>query len=284
MQYRLLFFFTFTVFISGCDGFGKNDKDVSTKSLLGSWRLFDLENITPNKSQQNIEKLLVEADNNEIVKQGMILSFFKDGTFTEVEGSGYYKTGKWKYSSKEKALYLSDSGTTRAITVTPEIINNRETIILTSTLVQQHLKFARDAGPLKEFDEDPFYFKNNTWRIKPAQSETHDQLVKRLGNYFRHLLYILKSSKERKKAIVSFEFSQGLVRIYNGGIGIIPYGAVSKNWVNTYYDAANALEAYLAFQKYLATNSYRGATIGDWIQDDYNILLSIYGDTQKDKF
>jgi hypothetical protein len=272
------------VFVSGCNGLGENDKDLSTKSLLGSWRLFDLENITPNNTQKNVEKLLTEADNNEIVKQGIILSFFKDGTYTEVHGLGYYRTGKWKYSSKEKMLYFSDSAGTRAIKVVAETVNKRQTINLTSTSIQKNLKFARDAEPLKEFDEDPFYFKNNTWRVKPAQSETHDQLVKRLGNYFRHLLYILKSSKERKQAVVSFEFSQGLVRIYNGGIGIIPYEAVSKNWTDTYYDEANAREAYLAFQKYLMTNSYRGGAIGDWIEDDYNILLSIYGDTQKNKF
>ena len=283
MQYRLLLFFSITVFISGCNIFDNYDRNVSTKSLLGSWRLFNLENINTAKTQ-NVEKLLTEADNNEIVKQGIILSFFKDGTYTEIQGSGYYRTGKWKYSSKEKMLNFSDSGTTRAIKVTTEIINNRQTISLTSTVLQKKLKFTRDADPLKELDEDPFYFKNNAWRIKPTQLETHDELIKRLGNYFRHLLYILKSSQERKKDVVSFEFSQGLVRIYNGGIGIIPYSAVSKNWIDTYYDEANVREAYLAFQKYLATNSYRGAGIGDWIQDDYNILLSIYGDTQKGKF
>ncbi|MBK7306601.1 MAG: hypothetical protein IPI88_05880 [Chitinophagaceae bacterium] len=283
MQYRLLLFFIITFFIWGCNDFGNNDKDISTKNLTGSWRLFDLENIAATNTQ-HAEKLLSEADNSEMVKQGLILSFFKDGSFTQVEGSGYYRTGKWKYSSKEKTINFTDSGTTTAIKVTGEIINKRLTISLESTLLQKNLKFARDAEPLKEFDEDPFYFKNNTWRIRPTQSETHDQLVKRLGNYFRHLLYILKSSKERKQDIVSFEFSQGLVRIYNGGIGIIPYGSVSKNWIDTFYDEANAREAYLAFQKYLVTNSYRGAAIGDWIQDDYNILLSIYGDTQKDKF
>lgn len=279
MQYRLLLFIIAIVCISGCDELGKNGKEVSTKSLLGSWRLFSLEN---TDSINN--RLLTEADNIEIVKQGMILSFFKDGTYTEVRGSGFYITGKWRYSSKEKMLYLSDSATPVAIKVEPEMVNNKATINLMPVTVQNKLKFTRDAETLKKIDEDPFYFKNNEWRIRPGHSETHAQLVKRLGNYFQHLLYILKSAKERKQAIVSFEFSQGPVRIYNGGIGIIPYGSVSKNWINTFYNDDNANEAYIAFQKYLVTNSYRGASIGNWIEDDYNILLSIYGDTQKGNF
>ncbi len=282
MQHRLRLFLIIMLFVSGCGEFG-NDKNVSTKSLLGTWRLFGLEN-SDSSNTQNIEKLLTEADNNEIVKQGMILSFFKDDTYTEIRGPGFYKTGKWRYSSKEKLLYLSDSATTTAIKVESEIVNKKATISLLSDAIQKRLKFTRDAETLKSFDEDPFYFKNNEWRIKPAQPETYNQIVKRLGNYFRHLLYILKSAKERKQPVVSFEFSQGPVRIYNGGIGIIPYNLVSRNWTNTFYNDDNAQEAYLAFQKYLATNSYRGASIGNWIEDDYNILLSIYGDTQKGKF
>jgi len=283
MQYRLLLFFAITIFISGCNIFGSGDKNVSTKSLTGSWRLYDLQNDT-GSATQHAEKLLSEADNNEIVKQGMVLSFFKDGTFTEVQGPGFYRTGKWRYSSKEKALYFTDSATSNPIPVTAEMVNNRKTINLASSSIQKILKFTRDAESLKDPEEDPFYFKNNEWRIKPVQPETHDQLVKRLGNYFRHLLYILKASKERKQTVVSFEFSMGFVRIYNGGIGIIPYASVPKTFTSTYFNEDNAYEAYDAFRKYLSTSSYRGAGIGDWIQDDYNILLSIYGDTQKGKF
>jgi hypothetical protein len=283
MRYRFLFFLLITFLLSGCNGWGEKNKfDVSTKLLAGSWRLYDLE----NNSQQNpkADKLLSEAASNEATRQGIMLSFFEDGSFTEMRGSGFYRTGKWRYSSKEKILYLTDAMKTDSINVKPEIINNNQTISLAPVSTQTSLKFIRNANSLKDFDEDPYYFKNNLWRIKPGQPETRELLVKRLGNYFRHLLYILKASKERKQPVVSFEFSQGLVRIYNGGIGIIPYKSVNENWINTYFDEDNAKEAYHMFQKYLATNSYRGASIGDWIQDDYNILLSIYGDTEKGKF
>lgn len=283
MQYRHFLFLISIILICGCNSF-EGDKELSKRTILGSWRLYDIENSGANKSQQNVEKLLTEADDHDLVKQGMIISFFKDGTYTEMEGSGHYRTCKWEYSSKNKTISFSDSGITRKIAATMEIVNEKQTVILSPTEIQKKLEFIREAEPLKAFDEDPFYFKNNSWRIKPTQLETHDQLVKRLGNYFKHLLYILKSAKERKNEIVSFEFSMGIVRIYNGGIGIVPFNAVPENWVNTYYNEANAQEAYYAFQKYLATSSYKGASTGNWIEDDYNILLGIYADTQKGKF
>lgn len=173
MRYSLLLFFTIPVFLSGYNGFVNNDKDVSKRSLTDTWRLYDLKNDTVSNTH-NIEKLLTEADNNEIVKQGIVLSFFKDGTYSEVQGSGYYMADELKNTSKEKMRYFSDSGTTRAIKVTTEIINNRQTISRTSTLIQKKINFTRNAEPLKDLDENLFYFNNNARRIKPAQPAIGD--------------------------------------------------------------------------------------------------------------
>lgn len=37
-----------------------------------------------------------------------------------------------------------------------------------------------------------------------------------------------------------------------------------------------AAAAYQVYESYLRKNSYRGGGTGDWVEDDYNILLSIY--------
>jgi hypothetical protein len=38
------------------------------------------------------------------------------------------------------------------------------------------------------------------------------------------------------------------------------------------------------FENYLKKSSYKGASTGKWIEDDYNILLGIYGDLRSGKF
>lgn len=107
----------------------------------------------------------------------------------------------------------------------------------------------------------------------------------RLGNYLKHLAYILKAGADQKQQAVSFEFSEGLIKIYNGGIRIKPIDEVPLSWVNTYYSSLQALTAYKMFEGYLITSkSYKGGTTGEWYVDDYNILLSIYGDLKDGKF
>ena len=140
-------------------------------------------------------------------------------------------------------------------------------------------KFIRQPGILADIKSDPFYADNNQWRMRPSHREDSMAITARLTNYFKHLALVLKAAKDNKQDVVSFQFSQGPVKIYNGGIGIHPYSIIPANWKNTFYDEKDAYVAYRIFEKYLETSgSYKGAASGDWVQDDYNILLVIYSD------
>ena len=140
------------------------------------------------------------------------------------------------------------------------------------------MKFIKESEPLKDFKNDPFYASNNVWRIKPTEPESSIQLKKRLTNYFKHLSLILKSAKDRNQTVVSFEFSQGPVQIYNGGIGIYDYSLLPEYWKESFFDEVDVSASYRVYEKYLNSNTYKGVSIGDWIEDDYNIILSIYAD------
>ncbi len=121
------------------------------------------------------------------------------------------------------------------------------------------MRFASADMVSGEFLNDPSLYENNTWRIKPAKAESNEQLLDRLGNYIKHLAYILKAGADQKQQAVSFEFSEGLIKIYNGGIGIKPIDEVPLTWVNTCYSDEQALTAYKMFEGYLITSkSYKG--------------------------
>ena len=266
-------FFILLLLISGCSlNFGSS----ADTGLLGTWHLYDIEQLQKLSKDDDAFASTVELKKS--VKDGEVLNFFDDGTYTDINGEGILKSGNWKSSDDNKVLRFIDSGKTSA----PAKIsiekgpNNKPLLIFSNEQKNIVLKFVKEAGPLKEYSSDPFYGNNNLWRIKPAQPEDSAQLTKRLANYFKHLALILKSAKDRKQDVVSFEFSMGPAKIYNGGIGIHPFNIVPATWKNTYYNEADALKAYYQYQDYLHTSSYKGAGIGDWIEDDYNILLAIY--------
>jgi hypothetical protein len=127
----------------------------------------------------------------------------------------------------------------------------------------------------------PFYPTNNQWRISSQQNETDEQIKERLAMYLKHLALILKSSMANESDIVSFQYSQGPVAIYSGGIGVIPFDKIRPSWIRAFFDEADARKAYNLYIKAVKECPINGAGTGDWVADDYRILLAIYGTLKK---
>lgn len=255
---------------------------VSNKRLLmGTWQLSGL---SKSESKENVveDKLLKAAQDKEMVKQGLIISFFPDNTFTEVKGTGEYQFGKWNYANKGKSICLIASESKDTIFVGYESQNNQQVMHVVNRKAHTTMDFVKYVDLLDDYTQDPFYYTNNSWRIKATHSETTEELHERLGNYFKHLAYLLHSGSVRKLPSIVFVFSQGIVKIYDGGIGILPM--IPETWEKTYFNKEDASIAYQMFQYYLASSNYHGAGTGDWYKDDYDILTSIYGDVKAGKF
>ena len=250
---------------------------IKEEHLLGTWRLYNIE--IANKEIKTEDSFSEIAALKKLVKDGELLCFFENKAYSDIKGEGEFKSGNWKLSDS-KLLSFTDFGKIQdPIKIRYERNGmSKQKLIITDENKNIIKTFIKESDPLNDFTDDPFFPTNNLWRIKPEKSENSAQLSKRLGNYFKHFALILKSSKERKQDVVYFEFSKGPIKIYSGAIGIYPYSIVPESWKNTFFDEQEASTAYQKYQKYLATNSYKGAGIGDWVEDDYNILLSIYAD------
>ncbi len=133
----------------------------------------------------------------------------------------------------------------------------------------------RSALPIEDFKEDPYYQGNNTWRIRSTKKDSAAAIKEKLVNLIQHYIYVLKAAKERSSRVVSFEYSKSLISIYNGGIGVLPREDVDPIWVKTFYNEADAMKAYEMYNRTLSRTSFKGEPVGNWIEDDYNILLAI---------
>lgn len=255
------------------------------KSLLGVWRLSDISRQS-SKAGEDSDKLLQAATDKELVKEGMVFSFFPDNSFTQVLGSGGYIFGKWHWIEEGKVLCITYGGKTDTLLVEMQEGegNLKPSVKISYPARKQDMSFVKYADLLKDYKEDPFYSANNTWRIKATVSENEDKVLERLGNYLKHITYVLKSSHERDQEVISFEFSLGIVKIYNGGIGAYDFALIPDSWKHCFFNESEALQAHKMFTNYLAASTYRGAATGNWVKDDYDIMLSIYGDLKNGKF
>jgi hypothetical protein len=280
-KYNLLLLSTF-LFV-GCT---TKQKETKKKALIyGSWLLAEAIVVDNKKTNKEEDKLLKHAQDNKIVSKAVILSLFSDGTFTHLKSPNEYKNGKWNFINSKKAIVCNNSLSVDTFLLNIDEGQSNELVQILYGKEKTRLSYFQNAEELKDFKEDPFYAANNTWRVKPTTEETTTQIQDRLGNYFKHIAYLLKSATERKQTSVSFEFSQGIVKIFDGGIGINPLSIVPESWAKTFYKDEDAYVAYKMFEKYLTTSGgYKGAATGNWYKDDYNILTNIYGDLKEGKF
>jgi hypothetical protein len=278
--YSLLFII---IFFIGCTT--KQQKENKRKLIYGSWRLAEASVDGSSKKNDGEDKLLKRAQDNKIVNTGIVFSLFSDGSFTQLKGVSEYRNGKWRFNNNKSAIVCSTALLSDTFLLNTDAEQNNTLVQILHGNNETKLSYFQYAEELKDYKDDPFYAANNTWRIKATAPETTAQIQDRLGNYFKHLAYLLKSATERKQTAVSFEFSQGIVKIFNGGIGINPLNIVPESWAKTFYKDEDAFVAYKMFEKYLMTSSgYKGASTGDWYKDDYNILTNIYGDLKEGKF
>ncbi|MBP6446914.1 MAG: hypothetical protein WAT22_17260 [Saprospiraceae bacterium] len=280
MKQSIIFLTLSLILLLSC----KNDENKTTQNnkkrqLYGSWQLTKINNVN-EKTKNEGDILAYEAVQQLMVKVGLMYSFFPDSSFTLVDGSGHYENDRWIFANKGKNIMLVYKKDTLSVNLKEE--NKKLVLQLENKRKGISMDFIKISDILKNYIEDPFYPENNLWRIKPDTSENNDQLQSRLGNYFKHTALLLKAATERKAKEISFVYSKGPIQIYNGGIGI--HDSMPEMWSEAYYNIDDATKAYDMFRQYLRTSQYNGANTGDWFVDDYNILISIYGDLKSGNF
>jgi hypothetical protein len=268
------------LFFSSCNNTPPKDvKQIAKKqTFMGSWRI---ENATGSSGGNPLRRELKERKS---IQVGQLLSFYPDGSFTRIDTNRNYKYGKWKFVNSKKSIVLEDGSLVDTLNLKSRVVDNQMKIQLTDVSTKARYECSRFIEIASDFKLDPFYNTNNVWRIKAIVSENENQLSDRLTNYIKHLACILKTASENNQKIVSFEFSQGIVKLYSGGIGIHPITVISQNWLHTYFSEKEALAAHNMFKQYLRLNKYRGSGTGNWYVDDYNILMGICSDAKEGKF
>jgi|GEM_PF-1157924 len=251
----------------------------SSANLTGSWRIAAVSQPSKQKSGQP-DPLRQDATGNEIPHKAIILSLFPDSTFTEISGDGDYIQGRFLVSNDSTISFVSNNRLEKMHMSFGAVTNQRIILKLKNAETKEERSFAEYAYQLKSYTEDPFYPKNNAWRLKPPTEQSDAEIKIKLSNYILHNCFILKAATERDQAVVSWEFSKGIIKIYNGGIGAVPKGDIPRAWANTFHSPTDALKAHKLFEQYLTSSMYKGASTGNWVKDDYHILVAVYATSQ----
>nr|WP_295925230.1 hypothetical protein [uncultured Dyadobacter sp.] len=240
-------------------------------SLFGTWRLYGTHAVDPSVVDNNGRPAQHETSKD----NKMLMSFFPDSTFTRVRTNGEYAAGKWAYDSANHSVFLTANRKTEEISIAFDYAANGLKLMNFEFSPGKNLSFIEYGSKLSRYQDDPYFGGNNQWRIKPTSPETDQQIRNRLLNYLAHTSYILKSAQIREQDYISWEFSEGIVRLYNVGIGVVAKDKIPASWLGSFYSVEEAHKAYAIFEDYLLKGKHKKYQSGNWVRDDLNILVDI---------
>lgn len=286
MTYIKLIFFIIMIMLDRCgiitpisrkDVISVETEKLADTSLNGTWRLTGLSQ--GDSAETGRADSISKKENPAEVD--LLLSFFPDRTFTEIKGNGEYQTGKFAYSDARRSLSLTYTGKEEIFQISFDFASNGSRMIILHSPSGNKLSLTGSGRNLENYKEDPFYSANNVWRIKPSEPESPEQILNRLAGYINHNALILKAADTRRQEYVSWEFSKGIIKIYHGGIGIVAADQIPPVWINSFHSRNDALKAHKMFENHLLRTAYKGTATGNWVRDDYQILISIYAGLKK---
>ncbi|MCY7293787.1 MAG: hypothetical protein LH615_16540, partial [Ferruginibacter sp.] len=135
MKHNLLpFIFSISIIVS-CNNERSNTKTMdkiltsdSKTSILGSWRLSDFNETGIVKNQ---DPLLASAKYKKTVQEGLIFSFYPNGTFTAITGTGKYEYGKWNFVNNKKAVYIVSDISKDTLSIKSDTQNDQALLYVT---------------------------------------------------------------------------------------------------------------------------------------------------------
>lgn len=260
MKLKHLLLLAIAVILSNCGSAKHIDQD----RIVGSWKVST-----------------TESEQSKLPFKKMELHFFPDSTYASLQDNKV-KFGNWSYIN-EREIEYGDNKLTIKNFEESKLSNNLTVNILGGDISSEsEFTLVEEFENVMDFKKDPFHPDNNKWRLKPTKKETLQEIRTRLSNYILHNAYLLESAHLKNKTTISFARSIGLIKIYQGAVGIVKEDKVRKSWIDCFYDEEDASKAYKLYSSYLDEQGVlRGQSTGDWVKDDYEILMALHSQLEK---
>ncbi|MBN8853906.1 MAG: hypothetical protein BGO55_10700 [Sphingobacteriales bacterium 50-39] len=140
------------------------------------------------------------------------------------------------------------------------------------------VRLKSDAITHKDMKNDPYYPANNTWRIRPAIPETHDQLRRRVKGCIHWYSLFFLDNHLRQKTDISYSGLPSCFEWYNGGIGMKAKQDLDKSWKSIFYSEDQAFTAYDLIADELGKHGLKWPEHPtSWVEQEGQVLEQLAG-------
>ena len=90
-----------------------------------------------------------------------------------------------------------------------------------------------------------------------------------------HYKSLLNSSAQRASSKIRLNQSEGILRVFDGGIGLKQRNQLPKKWIHSYYSDSQAYEVYDRLEKHFKNRVIKKKTQAGWRLDNASIIDSL---------
>lgn len=230
-------------------------KKIITHLLLGS--LFLLACNTSNKEVKvglptvifKIDEAYIKLDTTG--NEGLAIRFYSNGTYSHF-AYNFYAYGKWKWNENTRMVSLTpETSKDNNIEQHFKIEVNEDNSYTIRKMVEVDKYVFKNQSPYKlivaknaDNDADPFSKSMNSWRIKPAQSESKEAIRMRTLNYLKFLECYYEYLQDNQLNVYTTMWYATPIQLHYGNGVRMSYNTELTDWYSCFYNEAEAIEAY----------------------------------------
>ena len=279
----------FVVFICSCNNDADNSKEKKagkrerTGQTENNPRLVYLDNEENMFSlicqgwemEDDIDALQNMTDNSafEIPFRSFYLS--ADGSFIK-DPRNAMDYGNWQYDDASKTITINSTiQKDKAVYKIASLAYDELVLVNVGIKSSTNLKFIASGRRFKDPAEEPYYIKNNYWRMKPAKAEADSAIHRRLKENLRFFILFYKSAIEKDDKTVSFWGLPSCFTWYGGAIYMKSREKLKDNWINCFYNKDQAMKAY-AMAEELIGKKYIWPKGVSWLTQNLAVVEQMY--------
>lgn len=139
------------------------------------------------------------------------------------------------------------------------------------------LNFTATAQTHQNYYNDPFYPKNNRWRIKPLNKETDSAIHARVKNCILFFALYFRDHIKRDAETINFKGLPEIFNWYSGGLGLPDKNELDDSWTECFYNKEQAFKGYSILRKLIVDYEFSwpvGAP--NWFYETHSVLEQMY--------
>jgi hypothetical protein len=106
-----------------------------------------------------------------------------------------------------------------------------------------------ESADFDEKDSDPWSPSLNQWRLKPANSESADEIKKRVRNHLHFMYSFFSFAIRGERYWVSQDWFFSVIKPGNNGTALLSVRNIPSQWYSCFYDSTQAMQGYELLRK-----------------------------------